>query len=209
MMMIHYVGTLSDDGAINYYRPVYSKYDEAGSIIADDGQSYLNDGEVNLPIVFPELLDITKYKVIDGELQDLYGNAAYPFNALPYYAQIVDKEYFTKYEWLLNAHSMLFYTNKYKIWSNPDLYYRDVEDELKLIQDIESIGGVLYIVPHSTNQPYKFSDMGDIKDLYKKYKELESIENPLHATLIEYSNTQSDELEEMLDELIEAVRIYL
>jgi hypothetical protein len=207
--MVHYAGTLTNEGLINYYRPVYSKYDEVGSIIVDEDNEELKPNEVMLPLEFPELLNIDDYKVIAGVLCDLDGNPIQPFSTLPEYREIKDKGYATKYEWLYYAHSKLFHSSGYKIWSNPTLYYYDVVDEFERFTSSDVIGETLYVTPAETNLPVLIEGHQNIEELFNKFKEMEGIEKPLHSTIREYANNPSEELEVMIDELIDAVRIYM
>ncbi len=211
--MIYYAGTLTNDGFINTYRPVYMKYDEAGSMIAESLQEQLNTNEQILPINFPDLYDVYALKVIDDRLFD--ENDVEVFlgtligEEIPQYRLIKDATYYTKFEWLTFVHTKLFHVQGKKVWNNPELYYIDVDDEFVKVSSEEALGSVFHIVPLHPQTPVKIEGADNIKELWKIWFELALIEKPLHQLIQDYSNEQTEELEEEIDRLIEEVRIHL
>lgn len=212
--MVHYAGTLDKNNNIVSWRVVYSKYDETGTIIPDSYQEDMNENEVNLPIMFAELFDVTAYKfennnLVDPDTGDIV-QLSDIFSALPTLMQVQNKSDFTRYEYMYTQHNRVFHTLTKPFWNNPKLYYIDVVDDFVSITGSEGIGDVMYIFTYEM-QKVKLEGSENIQQIVEKFLEMRELETVAHSLISAWANGDGDK-EEMLqtiDQVNEALQEYI
>jgi hypothetical protein len=172
--------------------------------IKDDFE--LEDGEQVVPIQFlGTVLDRLLY-IKDGVLVDENGDEVVIEE--PSFYSVINSDNYTKLEWLEHKALQIFEDNYYKIYTNPDIYYCDVDELFSNFPSSEPFGEVLRFVPKFIRAPIMMEGSDKISKLFDKFSELHEVRLQYLQFLDTYDESDSSKNAE-LDELVSKFRAYI
>lgn len=211
--MVRYVGMVNSEDFIVSWRVIYDKYDEVGNVVPNSVEEQMKDYEVLLPVKFAELVDLLKYKYVDGSIIDPETNEiVLPDQLLPNMPtlmQIKDKSIYTRMDYLDTQHTQVFHSPITLFWHDPKLYYFDVSDDFEHVVSSDEASDVMRVYTHNLIE-YNIFGIAKTKPLLEKFLVMRELDDKIEFVIKAWSNgEQTEEVAKFIDEACEEIQQYL